>query len=397
MSAILEFPPIAQPAEVPAPMSIKAAAVAHLSANEPALRALAERYRAVAFDTSTTKGLNVAKAARLDLRENGRFAMQRARDAAKDLLNAAKKDVEAEADRLIAIIQPIEDHVHEQITARETILAQEKAERERLEAERIAKHRAGIETLRAYLKMAAGLPSERIANGIAKLESIELDATAWEEFFADANAAKDETLAALRALHAKTVQAEEIAAAAERQRIEQARIAEEQRIERERIAAERAELERQRAALKAEQEAAAQAAREAVAQVIQAPEPEGVAGIAHGPEMAEETAQRGATEPSPCEPQGSAAGHGAGDDATCASGPAAPDGLAPETERPTLKLGVICERLGFTMTRAFVESTLGIKSRGTDKAAVLWFESDFARICDALCKHVATCSEGIAV
>jgi putative phage-type endonuclease len=53
----------------------------------------------------------------------------------------------------------------------------------------------------------------------------------------------------------------------------------------------------------------------------------------------------------------------------------------------TLKLGAISDRLGFTLTRAFVES-LGINPVGTEKAAVLFAESDWPRLCDALVAHI---------
>ena len=59
-------------------------------------------------------------------------------------------------------------------------------------------------------------------------------------------------------------------------------------------------------------------------------------------------------------------------------------------EPPTLKLGTICERLGFTMTSAFVSDTLGIQPAATDKAAKLYRESDWSRICVALIRHVET-------
>lgn len=59
-------------------------------------------------------------------------------------------------------------------------------------------------------------------------------------------------------------------------------------------------------------------------------------------------------------------------------------------EPATLKLGTICERLGFTVTAAFVAETLGIEHSATDKAAKLYKESDFERICTALMLHVGT-------
>lgn len=54
----------------------------------------------------------------------------------------------------------------------------------------------------------------------------------------------------------------------------------------------------------------------------------------------------------------------------------------------TLKLcAIISDRLGFTLTRTFVES-LGINPVGTEKAAVLFAESDWPRLCDALVAHI---------
>lgn len=62
---------------------------------------------------------------------------------------------------------------------------------------------------------------------------------------------------------------------------------------------------------------------------------------------------------------------------------------APRADEPaTLKLGTICERLGFTMTAAFVFDTLGIKPAKSEGAAKLYRESDFGRICAALQQHI---------
>jgi predicted phage-related endonuclease len=62
---------------------------------------------------------------------------------------------------------------------------------------------------------------------------------------------------------------------------------------------------------------------------------------------------------------------------------------APAANEPaTLKLGSICERLGFTMTAAFVSEHLGIEPAATDKSAKLYRESDYSRICVALVEHI---------
>ncbi|HSC06782.1 MAG TPA: YqaJ viral recombinase family protein [Steroidobacteraceae bacterium] len=63
--------------------------------------------------------------------------------------------------------------------------------------------------------------------------------------------------------------------------------------------------------------------------------------------------------------------------------------VSPHIDEPaTLKLGTICERLGLMMTAAFVGHSLGVKPSGRAGAAVLFRESDFARICAALQKHI---------
>ena len=72
----------------------------------------------------------------------------------------------------------------------------------------------------------------------------------------------------------------------------------------------------------------------------------------------------------------------------------APMGLPTSAEPATLKLGTIGERLGFTLTEAFVSDVLGIKPSGKDKRAVLYRESDFPRICDALSRHVLQAKAG---
>lgn len=74
---------------------------------------------------------------------------------------------------------------------------------------------------------------------------------------------------------------------------------------------------------------------------------------------------------------------------------------APRSDEPaTLKLGTICERLGFTMTAAFVGDTLGIKPAKTDGRAMFYREGDFGRICAALQRHIerayAAQREGVA-
>ena len=241
----LEFPPItgqaSEVAETKKPVAtIREAAVAHMRAYEPALLALAERYRNVALDLSTPKGLAAGQAALTELRENGRYAVQRARDGAKDLLNGAKKDVVEEADRLIAIIQPIESHVEAQVSARKAQLEAEEAEKKRINEERVAKHKASIEKIRGYLEQAKGRSSAEILDALQALRGVKFNAAPFEEFAPVAEQALVEVLYGLEQLHEVTKAREDELAALEAQRIEQERVAAEQA----RVAAELAEATR---------------------------------------------------------------------------------------------------------------------------------------------------------
>lgn len=67
---------------------------------------------------------------------------------------------------------------------------------------------------------------------------------------------------------------------------------------------------------------------------------------------------------------------------------------APRADEPaTLKLGVICERLGFTMTAAFLADTLHIKPARADGAANLYTESQYQTICRQLISHIGAMAE----
>lgn len=62
-------------------------------------------------------------------------------------------------------------------------------------------------------------------------------------------------------------------------------------------------------------------------------------------------------------------------------------------ELATLRLGTICERLGFTVTAAFLADTLHVKHSATDNAARLYRESDWPVICRQLIAHISAASE----
>ena len=62
---------------------------------------------------------------------------------------------------------------------------------------------------------------------------------------------------------------------------------------------------------------------------------------------------------------------------------------------PTLKLGAICTRLGFTITADFLRS-LGFEPAGRERAALLYHAEDFEAIGRALIEHIESVLEGVA-
>ena len=235
--------------------SIKDTVLAQFKAAEVEILALAEKYRAVAYDVTSTKGMDAAKAARLELRERGRFAVQRAEKSVKSDVNDLKRVMADEVERLVAIVQPVEEAIDAQIKAEEARKAAAKAERDRIEAERVAAHEAGIAKILGYLARCQGadMTAERIAKGIDMLAGVSFGPE-WQEFAAPAANAQGETLAAMRTLHAHVVEREEEARRVEAARIEREAEQDRQAAENARVAAELAELRAKMAEQQAERD-----------------------------------------------------------------------------------------------------------------------------------------------
>lgn len=339
------------------PTTIAAAALALFAPLEAEVNTLAERYRNVAFDMSTPKGFKAAKDARLELRESGRFALQRLRDKTKDQLNDCKKVVDAEAARLIEIVRPVETAVDEQITVHENKLAADKAERDRIEAERRQKHQDAIAKIESYVALAEGLPIERIEAGLAYVRNIDVSAAVFEDFAVRASAQKDATIRALEKMVAD---------------VRQAAAAEALRIENERLQAELAAMRSQQAApAPAPAEPAATPVAEAppVARAADAPV------ASHRPAT---SAYGGGRSTSPAAP--------------ASAPPAAIDtGAAAANEpsvgaKPTLRIGEISERLGHPLTAQRLRDW-GIEPATREGAATLYHEHQYPLICDAVSRN----------
>lgn len=392
MSDLLDLPPIAAPAltEPAAPQTMAELATKPLALMEPELLALAERYRAVAFDLKTPKGLAAMKAARHDLRENGRFAVQRATAEFKSQANAAKRAVDELADRLVGIVRPREDEFTAAIDAREAELEAEKAERARLEAERVERLTAAVSTIRSYVQKAAGLPAERIAKGIAGLEAMTFAPEQWQEFAAQATAARDESLAALRLMHTAAVQAE--ADRAERERLEadaarlRAEVAEQKRVEAARVEAERQAAEAERAKRLAEVMAAAADMAQRISGVPTVTTPGGIVADASTGEILDPIRpdDPGAEPPAALEPERQDVQGAVGMDEV---NPAASVHVDTKNEPAAVKLGDLNARLGFTMTEAFITG-FGLKPLPSKGRAVLVAEADLPALADKLVARI---------
>lgn len=80
--------------------------------------------------------------------------------------------------------------------------------------------------------------------------------------------------------------------------------------------------------------------------------------------------------------------------AVSAPAPAVAQIVPPRSDEPaTLKLGTICERLGVTMTAAFLADVLHVQPAKTDKAAKLYTEAQFGVICRQLVSHIGAMGE----
>lgn len=376
MNETLEYPTIAEdkapalaPSTTVAVVSIKDATLARFTAAETALRALAERYSRVAFNVGTPKGLSEARAARNELREQGRYAVQRIEKAVKDDVNDLKRVMTAEAERLIGIVKPVEDAVDAQIKAREEQIAAEKAERERIEAERQAKHHANLATLRSYVAQGNGKTSEQLAKAAAAVSAIELDKAAWEEFHEQAVTVRLQVHEELSRMAAEAKVREDEKAEAERLRAENMRMQAAHKAEAERIAKERAELERERAAL--------------AAQRAEAKRKEYTEGPGSQQVLKAEAATPDATDretPADASPVGGPVGAGQAAAAAPAGGPAPADGVADMT------IDELGDLLGFDLPVQFIVSTLGVKLSITDPPRFLM--TDLPRVFAGLHNHL---------
>lgn len=395
---------LAQPREVASEVVdraeiIKGKPLVQYSRTEAALADLRTRYAGAEFDLTTTKGDAAARAARLEL-VTLRTSLEKTRKAFKAPALEFGKMIDAEAARITTAITALEDPIDRQIKADEARRAAEKAERERIEAARVAKHHAAIATIRGYIQLAnaPGMTAAKLTRGMVALQAMTFGEE-FEEFAGQAESARDEALTALEALHAAATLREAEAEAAERQRVENERVAAENR----RIAAELAEQQRRLDAaaevLRQQQEAAdaARRAEEAAAQRRADEEAEARERAEHARLEAERIAELTKDAPKPGDDDPIDSPALVAESAPVVSAPAVM--AAPEVKpvpadcvvvhgEVCMATGALCVRLGFVIGGERLKEW-GFKPLTTAKGpGMYWRLSDLPGICDALIKRL---------
>ncbi len=250
--------------------------IAEYRPHEEQIVRLETSYAKLVVDCSTSEGLASAKEVRVDIRDV-RYALanttktalvpyQQKVKEAQARVNQVKEFGEALKDRVLAIEAPVD----EAIKAEEKRVADAKAERERIEAERVDAIRAKITRFSSVAAAYASRSAADVANVLLNVKESVILPEEYAEFEAEGTIARDNAIEQLETLHRSAVEREEAAAKLAAQQKELDELREKQRIadenaekERQRIAAEdrqriadqQAELNRQREQLQRDQDA----------------------------------------------------------------------------------------------------------------------------------------------
>lgn len=251
-------------------------AIKEYSQTEAALAELRTKFQGVVFEVTTTTGDKAAREARQTLVKL-RTALEAKRKEIKAPALAHAKAIDIEAARITAAIRALEEPIDQQIKAEEERKAAEKAEKERIERERVDGIKAKIDAIRNLPVASSNDAAAELGSTLADLQAFEVSVEVFAEFTVEAASVQGQTIDTLKRMHAQAVAREEEAARAaaeraelERQRREQeerealARAAQEE--EARKLAAEREAFERE----KAEAAAKEQAARDEEARKLEA-------------------------------------------------------------------------------------------------------------------------------
>jgi colicin import membrane protein len=232
--------------------------IAEYSPTEAALADLRQRYGKVVFDVTTTKGMDLARKGRSEIK-GYRVALEAKRVEIKAPALERCRMIDAEAKRITAELVALEDPIDALIKTEEQRKEREKAEKERIERERIESIQLRIAAISAEPGVLAGLPAAALAEAIMLAEVEEID-DSFAEFKPQALIAQHNALAKMREMHAAAVaqEAEQARLIAEREELARLRAEQEQREaqERARVAAQAKADAEARAKIEAEERAA---------------------------------------------------------------------------------------------------------------------------------------------
>lgn len=235
------FAPAAPPAQLP--VAQRAANALGTSTRATALAELAGKSAGIAKITNKA-GYDECHAARMALKRE-RVEIERLGKSAREDATAFSKAVIAEERRLVAIIEPEEQRLQALQEAEDARVEADRQAKLKAEQDRIAAINLRLNWIRNRALELIGKPTAALAEAVASMEALPVDAAHYAEFVTEAGGARDLALDRLRTMHAASVQADAAAATLEAQRRElaekQARLDADDKARAERIAKEDAE------------------------------------------------------------------------------------------------------------------------------------------------------------
>jgi len=289
--------------------------IAEYSETAAALATLAQKYKGVVFEVSSTAGMADAIKGRAELR-GYRVNLEKTRKLIKEPALDHCRKIDTEAKRITAELEALECPIDDQIKMEESRKEREKAEKIEAEKRRVLGLLEKIADIRRFAGKCAGQSSVAIREAITVVSSLSIDADHFQEYVEDAQVALAGTLDAMEAafngalaqedearkIIAERAELEELRAraaaqqkiidaqnAAEQKRLDDEKAAQDKLIaeENERIAAERLAHEQKMAAEQAELDRVA-----AEAEVARKAEQDEKERIAHGERLMKEAEER---------------------------------------------------------------------------------------------------------
>lgn len=163
-----------------------------------ALALLREKH-AGPFDATTKEGMALAKEARAEVR-GYRVSVEKLRAELKAPLLERGKQIDAEAKRITAELNEIEEPIDQAIKAEEKRKEEEKAAKARAEAERVASLRNKVEAIHQRITAVAGQDAATLRAALDWANAYQPDPGEFNEYLPDALAARNEVRAILETM-----------------------------------------------------------------------------------------------------------------------------------------------------------------------------------------------------